>query len=123
MTVSLVVIIFELTGAVELVLQIMMAVMISKFTADYFSTDGIYEGYPFCSHFSSKYTFLSLPIFFFSPGGRRFMSKIAWIHFRGYPYLSPKEDFQPEGVTASQVMIKELVSLTAQGWTLDSLGQ
>ncbi|KNZ59896.1 hypothetical protein VP01_1648g2 [Puccinia sorghi] len=46
---------------------IMMAVMISKFTADYFSTDGIYEGYPFCSHFSSKYTFLSLPIFFFSP--------------------------------------------------------
>lgn len=88
MTVSLVVIIFELTGAVELVLQIMMAVMISKFTADYFSTDGIYE---------------------------------AWIHFRGYPYLSPKEDFQPEGVTASQVMVKELVSLTAQGWTLDSL--
>jgi chloride channel 3/4/5 len=47
MTVSLVVIIFELTGAVELVLQIMMAVMISKFTADYFSTDGIYEGYFF----------------------------------------------------------------------------
>ncbi|PLW42422.1 hypothetical protein PCANC_09887 [Puccinia coronata f. sp. avenae] len=88
MTVSLVVIIFELTGAVELVLQIMMAVMISKFTADYFSTDGIYE---------------------------------AWIHFRGYPYLSPKEDFRPEGVTASQVMVKELVTLTAQGWTLDSL--
>jgi chloride channel 3/4/5 len=47
MTVSLVVIIFELTGAVELVLQIMMAVMISKFTADYFSTDGIYEGQSF----------------------------------------------------------------------------
>lgn len=44
MTISLVVIIFELTGAVELVLQIMMAVMISKFTADYFSVDGIYEG-------------------------------------------------------------------------------
>ncbi|KAI9611618.1 hypothetical protein H4Q26_008573 [Puccinia striiformis f. sp. tritici PST-130] len=88
MTVSLVVIIFELTGAVELVLQIMMAVMISKFTADYFSTDGIYE---------------------------------AWIHFRGYPYLSPKEDFQPEGVTASQVMVKELVTLSAQGQTLASL--
>ncbi|OAV95134.1 hypothetical protein PTTG_03862 [Puccinia triticina 1-1 BBBD Race 1] len=88
MTVSLVVIIFELTGAVELVLQIMMAVMISKFTADYFSTDGIYE---------------------------------AWIHFRAYPYLSPKEDFQPDGVTASQVMVKELVSLSGQGWTVDSL--
>ncbi|KNZ59898.1 hypothetical protein VP01_1648g4 [Puccinia sorghi] len=35
--------------------------------------------------------------------------------------VDPKEDFQPEGVTVSQVMIKELVSLTAQGWTLDSL--
>lgn len=91
MTVSLVVIIFELTGAVELVLQIMMAVMISKFTADYFSTDGIYE---------------------------------AWIHFRGYPYLSPKDEYQSlEGVIASQVMVKDLVSLSAQGWTLDTLDE
>ncbi|MBW0476333.1 hypothetical protein O181_016048 [Austropuccinia psidii MF-1] len=88
MTVSLVVIIFELTGAVELVLQIMMAVMIAKFTADYFSTDGIYE---------------------------------AWIHFHGYPYLSPKETYRQEDVSADDVMIKKLVSLSALGWTLDLL--
>lgn len=44
MTISLVVIMFELTGAIELVLQIMLAVMTAKFTADYFSRDGIYEG-------------------------------------------------------------------------------
>ena len=46
MTISLVVIMFELTGAIELVLQIMLAVMTAKFTADYFSKDGIYEGEP-----------------------------------------------------------------------------
>ncbi|GAA5920641.1 hypothetical protein JCM1841_006972 [Sporobolomyces salmonicolor] len=43
MTVSLVVILFELTGAIDIVLQLMMAVMVAKFTADYFSKDGIYE--------------------------------------------------------------------------------
>ncbi|KAM0750700.1 hypothetical protein T439DRAFT_325753 [Meredithblackwellia eburnea MCA 4105] len=56
MTVSLVVILFELTGAVDLVLQIMMGVMISKFTADFFSKAGIYENwinirnYPFLNN-------------------------------------------------------------------------
>ncbi|KAK4705024.1 chloride channel 3/4/5, partial [Phenoliferia sp. Uapishka_3] len=56
MTVSLVVIIFELTGAVDLVLQVMMAVMISKFTADFFTKSGIYEtwinirNYPFLNN-------------------------------------------------------------------------
>ncbi|GAA5860911.1 hypothetical protein JCM3774_003185 [Rhodotorula dairenensis] len=43
MTISLVVILFELTGAIDIVLQLMMAVMVAKFTADYISRDGIYE--------------------------------------------------------------------------------
>ncbi|KAG0659416.1 hypothetical protein C6P46_005193 [Rhodotorula mucilaginosa] len=43
MTISLVVIVFELTGAIDIVLQLMMAVMVAKFTADYISRDGIYE--------------------------------------------------------------------------------
>lgn len=88
MTISLVVIIFELTGAVELVLQIMMAVMISKFTADYFSVDGIYE---------------------------------AWINFRGYPYLSPKDSFSRVDLNAKDIMVTEIVSLPANGWTLETL--
>ncbi|GAA5868332.1 hypothetical protein JCM1840_005642 [Sporobolomyces johnsonii] len=56
MTVSLVVILFELTGAIDIVLQLMMAVMVAKFTADYFSKDGIYEtwinlrNYPFLNN-------------------------------------------------------------------------
>ncbi|GJN90019.1 hypothetical protein Rhopal_003015-T1 [Rhodotorula paludigena] len=53
MTISLVVILFELTGAIDIVIQLMMAVMVAKFTGDYFSKNGIYEtwinlrNYPF----------------------------------------------------------------------------
>ena len=53
MTVSIVVIMFELTGALTYVLPIMIAVMISKWIGDAISPRGIYEswirfnGYPF----------------------------------------------------------------------------
>lgn len=53
MTVSIVVIMFELTGALTYVLPIMVAVMISKWVGDAFGKKGIYEswirfqGYPF----------------------------------------------------------------------------
>ena len=53
MTVSIVVIMFELTGALTYVLPIMIAVMLSKWVADAFGRRGIYEswihfnGYPF----------------------------------------------------------------------------
>ncbi|BGP49381.1 chloride channel [Rhodotorula kratochvilovae] len=53
MTISLVVILFELTGAIDIVIQLMMAVMVAKFTGDYFSKNGIYDtwinlrNYPF----------------------------------------------------------------------------
>ncbi|KAI7129323.1 chloride channel protein 3 [Hortaea werneckii] len=53
MTVSIVVIMFELTGALTYVLPIMIAVMLSKWVGDAFGKRGIYEswisiqGYPF----------------------------------------------------------------------------
>ncbi|KAK0844448.1 chloride channel [Friedmanniomyces endolithicus] len=53
MTVSIVVIMFELTGALTYVLPIMIAVMLSKWVGDAFGKKGIYEswiqfqGYPF----------------------------------------------------------------------------
>ncbi|GAA5864849.1 hypothetical protein JCM8547_009250 [Rhodosporidiobolus lusitaniae] len=56
MTVSLVVILFELTGAIDIVIQLMMVVMVAKFTGDYFSKDGVYEAwinlrnYPFLNN-------------------------------------------------------------------------
>ena len=56
MTVSIVVIMFELTGALTYVLPIMIAVMISKWVGDAFGKRGIYESwihfneYPFLDH-------------------------------------------------------------------------
>ncbi|KAG9114915.1 hypothetical protein FRC07_007585 [Ceratobasidium sp. 392] len=55
MTISLVVIMFELTGALSHVLPIMIAVMVSKWVGDVFGKEGIYDawialhGYPFLS--------------------------------------------------------------------------
>lgn len=54
MTVSIVVITFELTGALTYVLPIMIAVMLSKWTGDAFSKRGIYESW---IHFN-EYPFL-----------------------------------------------------------------
>ncbi|PFH58203.1 hypothetical protein XA68_14023 [Ophiocordyceps unilateralis] len=54
MTVSIVVIMFELTGALTYVLPIMVAVMISKWVGDAFSRRGIYESW---IHFK-EYPFL-----------------------------------------------------------------
>ncbi|KAI5459978.1 chloride channel [Mariannaea sp. PMI_226] len=54
MTVSIVVIMFELTGALTYVLPIMIAVMISKWVGDAFSRQGIYEAW---IHFN-EYPFL-----------------------------------------------------------------
>jgi chloride channel 3/4/5 len=56
MTVSIVVIMFELTGALTYVLPIMIAVMLSKWVGDAFGKRGIYEtwihfhAYPFLDH-------------------------------------------------------------------------
>ncbi|KAG9253936.1 chloride channel [Emericellopsis atlantica] len=54
MTVSIVVIMFELTGALTYVLPIMIAVMVSKWVGDAFSRRGIYESW---IHFN-EYPFL-----------------------------------------------------------------
>ncbi|CRK30669.1 hypothetical protein BN1723_018427, partial [Verticillium longisporum] len=54
MTVSIVVIMFELTGALTYVLPMMVAVMISKWVGDAFSRRGIYESW---IHFN-EYPFL-----------------------------------------------------------------
>ncbi|GAA98233.1 uncharacterized protein L969DRAFT_93159 [Mixia osmundae IAM 14324] len=51
MTVSLVVIVMELTGAVSLVMQVMLCVLVSKFVGDFFSRDGIYEAWINLRHF------------------------------------------------------------------------
>jgi chloride channel 3/4/5 len=94
LTVSIVVIMFELTGALTYVLPIMIAVMLSKWVGDAFSRRGIYESW---IHFNG-YPFLDSG----DEGG-------------GAQHV-------PD-VTAGQIMtrIEDLVVLTATGHTIASL--
>lgn len=94
MTVSIVVIMFELTGALTYVLPIMIAVMLSKWVGDAFSRRGIYESW---IHFSS-YPFLD--------------------NAEG-PELLPSVPDVP--VSDIMTRIEDLVVLTAQGHTISSL--
>ncbi|CAK7220256.1 chloride channel [Sporothrix bragantina] len=99
-TVSIVVIVFELTGALSYVLPIMVAVMLSKWVGDAFSRRGIYEAwihfneYPYLDNSSSE-----------DP----------------MPHLNNLQN--PDDTLADQVMtrIEDLVVLTATGHTVASL--
>lgn len=68
MTVSIVVIMFELTGALTYVLPIMIAVMLSKWVGDVISSKGIYEswiqfkGYPFLDNQEDTSTVSDVPV-------------------------------------------------------------
>ncbi|KAI2778918.1 chloride channel [Daldinia loculata] len=94
MTVSIVVIMFELTGALTYVLPIMVAVMLSKWVGDAFSRRGIYESW---IHFN-EYPFLD-----------------SGDDGSGAQHV-------PD-IPASQIMtrIEDLVVLTATGHTIASL--
>ncbi|KAI0476844.1 chloride channel [Xylaria cf. heliscus] len=94
LTVSIVVIMFELTGALTYVLPIMIAVMLSKWVGDAFSRRGIYEAW---IHFNG-YPFLDSGD---EGGGSQHVPDI----------------------TAGQIMtrIEDLVVLTATGHTIASL--
>lgn len=91
MTVSIVVITFELTGALTYVLPIMVAVMISKWVGDAFSRKGIYESW---IHFK-EYPFLD-----------------------GTDEIAPVPDVPSSQI---MTRIEDLVVLTASGHTIASL--
>jgi chloride channel 3/4/5 len=109
MTLSLVVIVFELTGAVSLVVQVMLAVLTSKFVGDYLSRDGIYEVR--CVRFLSGAHV--------SAGA----TMQVWINLRRYSFVNPKVDFRRDDLTARECMTAahDLVSLEADGTTLAQL--
>lgn len=105
MTVSLVVIVFELTGALTYVLPIMVAVMTSKFIGDAFGKSGIYEswiemqGYPYLdknedSFYGSEVVQLMMPFEELSIISSARDNTIASLHqllrsdpHRGYPIV------------------------------------
>jgi chloride channel 3/4/5 len=90
MTVSIVVIMFELTGALTYVLPIMIAVMLAKWTGDAIHSQGIYEswiqlnGYPYLDQ-SSQAPIPEVPI-----GSLRALLRDH--HFRGFPVVASHAD-------------------------------
>lgn len=84
--------------------------MVSKFTGDFFSKNGIYESEscPLCSN--QRRADLG--------------SCTAWINIRNYPFLNNKIDYRRDTVVARDVMtkVKDIVYLSDEGWTFDRLG-
>ncbi|KAK3357146.1 chloride channel protein 5 [Lasiosphaeria hispida] len=110
MTVSIVVIMFELTGALTYVLPIMVAVMISKWVGDAFSRRGIYESwihfneYPFLDN-SEEMTIPDIPaaqimtriedLVVLTAAGHTVASLTAILDahpYRGFPVVSDPRD-------------------------------
>ncbi|KAI6247189.1 H(+)/Cl(-) exchange transporter 3 [Erysiphe necator] len=110
MTVSIVVIMFELTGALTYVLPIMIAVMLSKWIGDSFSKRGIYESwiylneYPFLDNseetfvpdipVSQTMTRIECLIVLTATGHtiKSIMDILALHPFRGFPVISNPRD-------------------------------
>ena len=68
MTVSLVVVVFELTGGLQYIVPLMIATMFSKWVCDAFGNEGIYDGhirlngYPFLES-KEEFTHTTLGMF------------------------------------------------------------
>ncbi|KAI9706802.1 MAG: hypothetical protein M1820_004773 [Bogoriella megaspora] len=111
MTVSIVVIMFELTGALTYVLPIMIAVMISKWVGDAFGKRGIYETwihfkeYPFIDNRDEVSTVPDVPasqimtrvedLVIISATGHTIASLndlLAVNRFRGFPVITDRDD-------------------------------
>lgn len=123
MTVSLVVIMFELTGGLEYIVPLMAATMTSKWVADAFGREGIYE--------VKKTPFLFKFIYLFLNRNYRFLRRLlrfswfilkAHIRLNGYPFLEPKEEFECSSLAVDVMRPRRsdpaLVVLTQEGMTV-----
>ena len=142
MTVSLVVIMFELTGGLEYIVPLMAATMTSKWVADAFGREGIYE-VSSCVMWPSELSncvFLSFDV---APRSRCFClqcrctntppnifgfkrlvltSLQAHIRLNGYPFLEPKEEFDHSSLAVDVMRPRRsdpaLAVLTQDGMTV-----
>lgn len=134
MTVSIVVIMFELTGALTYVLPIMIAVMISKWIGDAISPRGIYEswihfkGYPFldnrddngssipdvpAAHVMTRIEDLTA----IAAAGHTIQSlreMLQTYRFRGFPVISSSSEHDADGAatSASDALLLGYISRT-----------
>ena len=118
-TVSVVVIMFELTGGVRYILPTMIVVGVTKMVGDWFGKGGIADRY--CLPISLSPTSLYLSIFetafslIFC-----LLTLLRMIWFNGFPFLDRKEEHS-FGVPVSAVMIRDLVLLPSVGLKLDEV--
>ena len=101
-TVSVVVIMFELTGGVRYILPTMIVVGVTKMVGDWFGKAGIADRY------------LSPPLV------QETVLTIRMIWFNGFPFLDRKEEHS-FGVPVSAVIIRDLVLLPSVGLKLDEV--
>lgn len=86
--------------------------MISKFTGDFFSKDGIYESEQLAGSDRDSDRRADSP------------ALVAWINIRNYPFLNNKVDYRRDNLLARDVMtpVKDIVYVSDEGWTLDRMG-
>jgi len=119
MTVSLVVIMFELTGELSYMLPVIMSVMVSKWVADAFGREGIYDQhivlnqYPFLEN-KRDYRFATTAYDVMSQDGLRVLKRLGNTvgslasllseerTFTGYPVVNTEEDMRLEGYISRQ---------------------
>ncbi|KAI5644829.1 voltage gated chloride channel domain-containing protein [Phthorimaea operculella] len=127
MTVSLVVIMFELTGGVRYIVPLMAAAMASKWVGDALGRQGIYDahialnGYPFLDS-KDEFQHTSLAADVMQPKHRasedaRGRQGIydAHIALNGYPFLDSKDEFQHTSLAADVMQPKHRASEDARG--------
>ena len=85
--------------------------MVSKFTADFFSRDGVYE-----SEDTIEFIYRSAYL--------TFHLTAVWINIRGYPFLNNKDEYRRDTIVAKDIMtnFSDITYLTDEGWTLGRLG-
>ncbi|EME45163.1 hypothetical protein DOTSEDRAFT_71014 [Dothistroma septosporum NZE10] len=139
MTVSIVVIMFELTGALTYVLPIMVAVMLAKWVADAFGKRGIYEswihfqGYPFLDN-KDDTPVADVPIsqiftrfddlVCFTASGHTIDSLRELLHehqFRGFPVINDARESVLLGYISRTELQYALDSATSTGRSLPAI--
>lgn len=139
MTVSLVVIMFELTGGLEYIVPLMAATMTSKWVADAFGREGIYEVCVcvVCVVLSAWNSDVAPQIFCLSSytccvhmlccvldlrGYFNASALQAHIRLNGYPFLEPKEEFEHSSLAVDVMRPRRsdpaLAVLTQEGMTV-----
>lgn len=130
MTVSLVVVMFELTGGLEYILPIMVSVIVSKWVGDAFGRDGIYDeqiimnGYPHLDN-KAEYSFNERASDIMTTGNLIVLPMrgntigsieqlLRAYRFQGFPVVTNQEEMLVVGYVTREMIIKALTKARTQ---------